>query len=375
MKITEIIFLFFILPVFGRDYSGYRVFRIYNANEYEIVDFETWGKGKTWIDVMLSPDQELPKGVEYNLLISNVQDRIDQENVHGMKHSRHFHKMGLVPNSTQVFKDYQDYDTLISFLDSLPLLSSKVSIGKTYLGREIYAFNFGYGKKRIVINGGIHAREWISPAVVTWIAYWLNNDPTGKALLEKFTWSIIPVVNVDGYDYTRSTDRLWRKNRQPNAGSRCVGIDPNRNFGFEWGTGGASGNACADDFRGHKSFEAPCTVAIAEFVASFPKDEVLVYFDFHSYSQLWLYPYGYNCGLKIPEYNIVDTASQIAIAAIAKVGGTKFIEGPLCNTIYKASGSSTDHMYSLGVPFSFGVELRDKGYYGFILRTLNKLIP
>jgi carboxypeptidase A1 len=138
--------------------------------------------------------------------------------------------------------------------------------------------------------------------------------------------------------------------------------------------GGSSTNPCAEDFQGHNPFEVPCTAAITKYVASFPKGEVIAYFDFHSYSQLWLYPYGYNCGLKIPEFDIVDRASQIAISAIAKVSGTRYTEGPICTTIYKASGSSTDHMYAMGVPFSFGVELRDKGRHGFMLRKLLNLI-
>lgn len=31
-----------------------------------------------------------------------------------------------------------------------------------------------------------------------------------------------------------TNDRLWRKNRRKNAGSSCVGVDPNRNFDYGW---------------------------------------------------------------------------------------------------------------------------------------------
>jgi murein tripeptide amidase MpaA len=50
----------------------------------------------------------------------------------------------------------------------------------------------------------------------------------------------MPLVNPDGYEYSWTTDRLWRKNRTPNLGSSCVGTDLNRNFGFKWLTGGSS---------------------------------------------------------------------------------------------------------------------------------------
>ena len=28
---------------------------------------------------------------------------------------------------------------------------------------------------------------------------------------------------------------MWRKTRNANEGSRCIGTDPNRNFGYHWG--------------------------------------------------------------------------------------------------------------------------------------------
>jgi hypothetical protein len=237
MKITAVA-LFFLggLQVLARDYSGYKVYRLFNHKTEGIYD--VWAEGHGWVDVLLAPGQSVPMDVDHELIVDDVQDRINHENHHRSRHSRFMVQKGITPNASQIFQDYHDYDTLISFFDSLPLMRSKEVIGQTYLGRDIYAFNFGTGKRRIVIHGGMHAREWISPAVVTWIGHWLNTqDPKAQALLENFSWSIIPVLNVDGYDFTRTSDRLWRKNRQPNPGSHCVGIDPNRNFGFEWGTG------------------------------------------------------------------------------------------------------------------------------------------
>ena len=354
-----------------KDYSGYRVIRL-SGRKHE---FESLGNvlahGKDWVDIIVDPLYDLELlGREHQVMIHNIQDHIDRENLHRSVYSMRLPKF-LSPTADNIFKDYQDYDVLVAFFDRLPLLSRKKSIGSTHLGREIYAFEFGTGKKRIIIHGGIHAREWIAPAVVTWIAHWLNSgNSSASQLLNKYTWSIIPVLNVDGYDYTRTNDRMWRKNRQPIPGSSCVGIDPNRNFGFEWGTGGSSNNACADDFKGYAPSVAPCTIAITEYVGSFPKGEVIAYFDFHSYSQLWLFPFGYNCRLKIPEFDIVARASQIATSKIQEMERTKFVSGPICATIYKASGSSTDHMYSMGVPFSFGVELRDRGHFGFFLRKI-----
>lgn len=57
-----------------------------------------------------------------------------------------------------------------------------------------------------VLEGTLHAREWISAATVTWIIkeFLTTNNTEIKALAENFEWHIFPVVNPDGYAYTFS---------------------------------------------------------------------------------------------------------------------------------------------------------------------------
>ena len=55
-------------------------------------------------------------------------------------------------------------------------------------------------------------------------------------LVDKFDWIILPVFNVDGYEYTHTDKRLWRKTRSgPDRQSGCYGADPNRNWNYKWG--------------------------------------------------------------------------------------------------------------------------------------------
>ena len=79
------------------------------------------------------------------------------------------------------------------------------------------------------------------------------------------------MVNPDGYLYTQTDNRLWRKTRSPN-GNNCFGTDANRNFGFHWGTGGhskspmvykkkihliysgSSSDPCSDTYMGSSAF-------------------------------------------------------------------------------------------------------------------------
>lgn len=47
-------------------------------------------------------------------------------------------------------------------------------------------------------NEGIHAREWISPAVATYIIHQLVEFPENDGLFRNVDWYIMPVMNPDG---------------------------------------------------------------------------------------------------------------------------------------------------------------------------------
>ena len=88
-------------------------------------------------------------------------------------------------------------------------------------------------------------REWISPATCSYIAReMVENSSKYKLLLQTFDVYIMPSMNPDGYEYTRTRDRMWRKTRSRNPGYTCRGTDPNRNWGYNWGLKGASTNPC-----------------------------------------------------------------------------------------------------------------------------------
>ena len=55
---------------------------------------------------------------------------------------------------------------------------------------------------------GIHAREWISPSVCTYLIRQLAEDPVGRLYLRHFNLHLVPVLNPDGYEYSRKKVRL-----------------------------------------------------------------------------------------------------------------------------------------------------------------------
>lgn len=97
-----------------------------------------------------------------------------------------------------------------------------------------------------------------------------------------------------------------------------------------------------------------------------------------------MYPWGYTCRNDLPDASSIAEGAKRAVNALKATHGISFQNGPICNVIYQASGSSVDDTYSLGVHYSYAVELRDQGQHGFILpaaqivpsgeETLNALI-
>lgn len=93
---------------------------------------------------------------------------------------------------------------------------------------EEAAKNQTKAKKIVFIECGAHSREWLSPAVCLQIINSLVHHTESQPLLEKYEFYILPLINPDGYAYSWTNDRLWRKNRR-RLTNNCTGVDLNRN--------------------------------------------------------------------------------------------------------------------------------------------------
>ncbi|XP_028823759.1 carboxypeptidase B [Denticeps clupeoides] len=275
------------------------------------------------------------------------------------------------------YTKYHSWESIEAWISSITsansgLLSRQV-IGNTYEGRPMHLLQVGKStgstKPAVFLDCGIHAREWISPAFCQWFVNeavtTYGTDPEMTRLLDEMNVFVLPVFNIDGYDYTWNRDRMWRKTRSKNSGSSCIGTDPNRNFDAGWCTVGASSNPCSDTYCGPKVESEIEVKNVADFIRK-NKSTIKAYLTIHSYSQLLLFPYSYTYELAA-DHNELMSVAEGAAEVLTSLHGTRYTSGPGASTIYLAAGGSDDWAYDLGVKYSYTFELRDTGRYGFLL--------
>ncbi|KAF4524147.1 hypothetical protein B566_EDAN012152 [Ephemera danica] len=272
------------------------------------------------------------------------------------------------------WRRYHRYRDIESYLDYLantyPEICQVQVIGRSSEGRDIKLLKVSTGgapKPAIWVDGGIHAREWIAPATAAYLLLQLVEfREKHPSLLNSLDWYFLPVANPDGYEYTHTNDRLWRKTRSVNSGSSCIGVDPNRNFDFHWMEIGASSDPCRDDYAGPRANSEPETRAIIDFLMAH-SGEVKMYLTLHAYSQMWLVPWGYT-EEKPADYYDMYVLAEKAVEALEKTRGTDYLLGTAQELLYPSAGGSDDWAKGVaGIKYAYTVELPDTGNHGFVL--------
>ena len=114
----------------------------------------------------------------------------------------------------------------------------------------------------------------------------------------------MPVANPDGYDYTFSTERFWRKNLRDNNGDGQItvgdGVDPNRNYPTKWGSDdeGSSPDPADETYRGPSPASEPETQAVAGLLDRVGFEYLINY---HSAAELLLYGVGWQVSTPSPD--------------------------------------------------------------------------
>lgn len=306
--------------------------------------------------------------IAYVILLDNTKELIEMQTRNVSTDPR---------SSSSYYQRYHSLEEIYYWINwtaqNNPSTVKVILIGSSYEKRPLYALkltlNNRPNKTALWIDCGIHAREWIAPAFCLWFVqhslsfYGRNKDITN--ILDNMDVYVLPVMNPDGYKYTWTTDRMWRKNRSISKGSSCIGVDLNRNFDANWCTMGASHEPCSEIYCGAFPESEPESQAVADFLRSH-KDSVQLYLTIHSYSQMLLFPY--SCTLdEVENHQDLLEMAQEAAQNIKRHYGNNYKYGAGAKTIYLAPGGSDDWVYNLGIKYSFTFELQDRGEYGFLL--------
>uniref|UniRef100_A0A5S6QDS6 Peptidase_M14 domain-containing protein n=1 Tax=Trichuris muris TaxID=70415 RepID=A0A5S6QDS6_TRIMR len=260
------------------------------------------------------------------------------------------------------FQTYHTLDEIYGFLKRVhrqfPNITELVKIGTSYEGRDMLAIRVGSDRsnKIIWVDAGMHAREWIGPATAVFLINELTESygrkPVTTQLVNKFNFYILPVLNPDGYDYSWTTNRLWRKSRSKcdcTFDACCFGVDLNRNFPFAYE---ANLNPCRSDYAGPRYLSEPETMAMDRFFTQ-NHGRVALYLTLHAYGQFLEMPYG------------MESSEPVNLPKLMHIG-RNFIEGAalygqryyLISTYNHVpiAGQAIDWaMFTKEVPFAFSL--------------------
>lgn len=309
--------------------------------------------------------------IQHNRYVPSMVDEIDSVEVS---------KIG--DENGTFFKSYHPLESIYSCIELLenayPNILNVKDIGKTSEGRPFKIIHISTGKEEdkrtLIITAGIHAREWISVSSALYVVLKLleSYKENTESLLSKFNFIIVPSLNPDGYVYTWTQDRLWRKNRQSSASSDCVGIDIDHSFGFHWST--SREGPCGDEYSGKKPLDAVEARIWDSFMQQInTTHQIVAYIDLHSYAQEILYPYAYSCDESpLDEENLIELAYDMS-KAIRLLEGRLYdalpacVENDLDLTPDFGSGTALDYMYHYKARWAYQIKLRDTGNHGFLL--------
>ena len=368
----------------------YKQIRIYYQNQDQLfqllqlgIDIDhSHGEKNEWIEFAIAESK-------LSTLNSNFFDyEIIHQNLEEFYLSRLEHDFESRDFELGSMGGYYTFDEIEEQLDKLHenfpnLITEKLSLGQTLEGRDVWMVkisdnpNVDEDEPEMLYTGLHHAREPMSYMNLFYFMNWLTEnygiDPEATALVDNRELYFLPAINPDGLVYNQQIapngGGMQRKNMKESCLSSPDGIDLNRNYSFMWGydDSGSSSDGCSETYRGAMPFSELETQIVKEFVEShdFP-----IALNYHSYSNLLIYPYGYDPSIPVPQ-NDLDIFLEYGEIMTQY---NNYLLGTGIETVgYTVNGEACDWMYGEHGIFAYTPEIGnfDDGFWP----ATNRIIP
>ncbi|MFF5918304.1 M14 family metallopeptidase [Streptomyces flavochromogenes] len=276
------------------------------------------------------------------------------------------------PSADARYHNYAEMNAEIDQrLAAHPSIMRKQVIGKSYQGRDIVAIKISdnvatdEAEPEVLFTHHQHAREHLTVEMALYLlrelgAGYGSDSRITSAVNGREIW-IVPDLNPDGgeYDIASGSYRSWRKNRQPNSGSSYIGTDMNRNWDYKWGCcGGSSGSKSSETYRGAAPESAPEVKVVADFVRSRVvggKQQITAAIDFHTYSELVLWPFGWTTANTAPGMTLDDRNAFAAVGG--KMAASNGYTPEQSSDLYITDGSIDDYLWGSQRIFAYTFEM------------------
>ncbi len=157
--------------------------------------------------------------------------------------------------------------------------------GKSEWGEKLWAFKFGSGKKKILVQGATHAREFVTTFYLLKLCRYLSVMPLLGTVI------VCPLSNPDGVKLCLCGEKCLRRKYRgickeilKNCDQKLIkcngrGVDINVNFDAHWGGGKRNffGFPTSENYLGSVPSSESETKALANLVEKFSPDVTISY--------------------------------------------------------------------------------------------------
>ncbi|XP_017017082.1 carboxypeptidase B [Drosophila kikkawai] len=351
---------------------------------------EVWNINQDGIDILIEQRNVADArkfmekvGFSYNIMIDDIEAAIDETYVEvpAVDHPLDTVRNGSlpwmdIPGTLMSWRRYHDQADIQQFMQTLLEKHSEmveiIQIGVTRNKRPMEVIRVSNGNPdnwAVFVDAGMQARDWLSPAALTYALSKLTHL-WGQGQLELgmrgIDWYVLPLANPDGYQYSRQTDRLWTKNRAHDPATGCYGVNLDRNFEYGWGGTGSTSSPCKNLYRGPKSFSEPETRALRSFLTGL-REYLGAYISLGGYGQAIAYPWGDADYVTENQHDLKHVARR-AVLALRRLNQAEYSSGTSYRQKLARPGNSADWVQDrVGGQLVYNMFLKDQGRYGYLM--------